>query len=107
MSPFQLLNQLCDKLQNSSIEKGLIYAKKNRFLLINELPTGLVLNIEPEGVIYMLGTGEEVLIHDQFSKSPVTLKVSTSNKADIILSIWPGDGTVRVEKDGVDILDLK
>ena len=34
---------------------------------------------------------------------PQTLK---SDKGDPIVSIWPGDGEVRVEKEGIDVLEL-
>jgi hypothetical protein len=53
-----------------------------------------------------LEKGEEVSVIDQFTTSPVTLRFSNSDRGHPILSVWPGDGEVRVEKDGVDILDL-
>ena len=34
------------------------------------------------------------------------VKLTASVKGEPILSIWPGDGEVRVEKDGVDVFDL-
>ena len=35
----------------------------------------------------------------------MTLKIE-SDQGDTIVSVWPGDGEVRVEKDGVDVFDL-
>ena len=29
-----------------------------------------------------------------------------SDNGETIISLWPGDGQVRVEKDGVDVFDL-
>ena len=42
---------------------------------------------------------------DVFTTAPVTVILNHSDKGDPIVSIWPGDGDVRVEKDGVDLLD--
>ncbi len=44
-------------------------------------------------------------MHDAFDKEPVTLKVESDN-GDTIISIWPGDGKVMVQKNGVDVFDL-
>jgi len=66
----------------------------------------LTLNIEPEGCFFPLGKGEEVAVTDAFTSIPVTVKLTRSDKGDLIISIWPGDGDVRVEKDGVDVFDL-
>ena len=43
---------------------------------------------------------------EEFKESPLTLKISNSGKGETIISIWPGDGAVRIEKDGEDVLDL-
>jgi hypothetical protein len=63
------------------------------------------LNIEPEGVQFSLASGEKVIVRDTFESEPVTLRVE-SDRGDTIISIWPGDGEVRVVKDGVDLFDL-
>jgi hypothetical protein len=81
-------------------------ANRNQFVIHNDLPQTLTLNIEPEGALFSLGKGAEVTVFDVFTHTPVTLKLTTSDKGGPILSIWPGDGDVRVEKDGVDLLDL-
>jgi hypothetical protein len=66
----------------------------------------MILNIEPEGAFFQLDTGNAVSVIDSYSSSPVTLKISRSEDGDPIISIWPGDGEVKVEKDGRDVLDL-
>ena len=81
-------------------------AHHNHFLIRNDLGRSLTLNIEPEGVFFPLGKGEEVSVTDVFTTAPVTLKLTSSGTGDPIVSIWPGDGEVRVEKDGVDLFEL-
>ena len=77
----------------------------SRFVIQNDLPGPVIVNIEPECVQVSLSSGETVTVRDVFEEAPVTLKVE-SDKGDTIISIWPGDGEVRVEKDGVDVFDL-
>jgi len=80
--------------------------RHNRFVIRNDLSKSLALNIEPEGAFFSLGKGEEASVSERFTANPVTVKISHSENGDLILSIWPGDGEVRVEKDGIDVLDL-
>jgi hypothetical protein len=77
----------------------------SRFVIQNDLSGPVILNIEPECVHFSLASGEKVTVQDTFEKEPVTLKVE-SDRGDTIISVWPGDGEVRVEKDGVDVFDL-
>ena len=77
----------------------------NRFVIQNELSSPVIVNIEPECVQVSLSPGEKVTVQDAFEKEPVTLKIE-SDRGDTIVSVWPGDGEVRVEKDGVDVFDL-
>jgi hypothetical protein len=77
----------------------------SRFAIQNDLSRPVIVNIEPECIQVSLSSGEKVTVQDVFEKLPVTLKVE-SDKGDIIISVWPGDGEVRVEKDGVDVFDL-
>ena len=81
-------------------------AHHNQFAIRNDLSKPLILNIEPEGGFFPLGRGEEVFVFDVFTATPVTLKLGNSDRGEPVLSIWPGDGEVRVEKNGVDVLDL-
>ena len=80
--------------------------RQNRFTIRNDFDTTLTLNIEPEGVFYPLGQGEEVSVTDDFAEVPISVKLSRADDAGVIVSIWPGDGDVKVEKDGVDVFDL-
>jgi len=78
----------------------------NRFLIVNEFDTPLVLNVEPEGAFFPLASGAEVTVIDEARIHPVTIKFGRLEGGDPVVSIWPGDGECRVEKDGVDVLDL-
>ncbi len=75
-------------------------SRHNQFIIRNDRPQALVLNIEPEGVFFPLGKGEEVSIREEFADAPVTIKLTNSDNGDPIVSIWPGDGEIKVEKDG-------
>lgn len=79
---------------------------RNRFLIRNDRSKSLTLNIEPEGAFFPLGKGEEVSVIDEFTTDPVTIKLADSDKGEPVLSIWPGDGEVRVEKEGASVLEL-
>ncbi len=79
---------------------------RSLFLIHNDLAERAILNIEPEGARVPLASGEEVSVIDEFARQPVTVKLGRSKDGDVSISIWPGDGEVRVEKGGVDVLDL-
>ena len=81
-------------------------ANPNRFVIRNDFAGPLSLNIEPQGALFPLASGEEVSVVDEFALQPVTVRFSKSEEGGLIVSSWPGDGEVRVEKDGVDVLDL-
>ena len=81
-------------------------AHQNHFVICNGLTKPLTLNIEPEGAFFLLNKGEEVSLIDVFTAIPVTIKLANSDNGDPLVSIWPGDGAVRVMKDGSDVLDL-
>jgi len=81
-------------------------AKVNQFVIRNSSCQSLTLNIEPEGALIELGHGDEVTVIDQFQHRPVTIEHTKADDGSRILSIWPGDGDVRVERGGVDVLEL-
>lgn len=81
-------------------------AHRNHFLIRNNSPATLTLNIEPEGAFFLLQQGEEVCVFDQFKSTPVSLNWTTSDQGAPLVSLWPGDGEIRVEKDGIDVFDL-
>ncbi|MGH7138756.1 MAG: hypothetical protein ACREHD_23665 [Pirellulales bacterium] len=77
----------------------------SRFFIQSDTPVALIVNIEPECVQVPLTLGETLTVKDRFENDPVTLKVE-SNDGETTISVWPGDGDVRVEKDGVDVFEL-
>lgn len=79
---------------------------RNEFVISNGWTKPLMLNIEPEAVVFTLSKGEEVRVTDVFESAPVTIKLTSSDRAEPMISIWPGDGEVTVEKDGVDVFDI-
>ena len=81
-------------------------AQHTHFVIRNNFTKSLTLNIEPEGAFFSLDAGEEVSINDVFTTTPVTVTLAHSETGLPIISIWPGDGQVRVEKNGADVLDL-
>jgi len=81
-------------------------AKQSRFVIHNDDGKPMILNIEPEGAFFQLDAGIAVSVIDLYDASPVILKISRSEDGAPIISIWPGDGEVKVEKDGFDVLDL-
>jgi len=81
-------------------------ARQNRFVIRNDHVRPAVLGIEPEGALLRLDPGEEVSVHETFATDPVTLKLSTTEDVEILLAIWPGDGEVTVQKEGIDVLEL-
>jgi hypothetical protein len=78
----------------------------NRFIISNDLAGPLTLSIEPEGAFFSLARGEDVSVSDVSTTAPVPINLSNSDKGGPIVSIWPGDGAVKVEQDGVDVLEL-
>jgi hypothetical protein len=80
-------------------------ATEGRVIIRNDLPGTLILNLEPECAAVPLESGEEASIFDVFKDYPSTLRLSRGEDGAPIVSIWPGDGAVRVEKDGIDVLD--
>jgi hypothetical protein len=81
-------------------------AQDGQFVIRNEFFRPLALYIEPEGAFFPFEKGEQVSVFDVFTTAPVTIKFTNTDQGEPILSIWPGDGEVRVEKNGVDLLDL-
>jgi hypothetical protein len=78
----------------------------SQFVIHNDLAEPTILNVEPEGHCLPLGRGEKVSVIDNFKSRSVTVTLGNSDNGGIVISIWPGDGEVRVEKDGVDARDL-
>jgi len=79
---------------------------RNHFVIHNATEKTFSLFIEPEGVSFALQCDQTVTIRDDFFNVPVTLRIGSDSDGNSILSIWPGDGRVTVEKDGIDVLDM-
>jgi hypothetical protein len=71
----------------------------------NDLPGPATVNVEPEGVFLSLGSGEEVAVVDEYTSHPVTVRLGETAGGAPVISIWPGDGEVRVERGGVNVLE--
>ena len=80
-------------------------ANQNRFLLRNDFSKPLVLNIEPEGFLASLDAGDQVTVLNDFDTQPLTLELTRSKSGDPIVTLWPGDGELRVERDGISLLN--
>ena len=81
-------------------------AQRSQFIICNDSFPMLMLNIEPEGAFFPLSKGDEVTVTDVYATIPATVRLTASDKGDPIVSVWPGDGEVRVEKNGVDVFNL-
>ncbi len=79
---------------------------QNRFVVENEQAKPLIVVAEPEACELRLAKDEQIVITDNYTESPVTIRVTTADSGEPMLSIWPGDGDVKIEKDGVDILEI-
>ena len=82
-------------------------SQQNRFVIRNNLSKPLELCVEPFGSIFPLAEGEEVTVRETFSESPVNLILTDAKDGGAVLSVWPGDGDVTVESDGVDVLGME
>jgi hypothetical protein len=80
--------------------------RENQFTIENRLDRPMVLNIEPEGAFFPLAHGDEVKVFDSFDSAPVTVRLDHTETGEPVVSIWPGDGDVRIEKGGIDVLEL-
>ena len=80
-------------------------SNRSRFVIRNDLPEPATLNIEPEGHFVPLGSGEEVSVVDDSTADSATVRLSKSDGGALVISIWPGDGEVKVERRGVDVLE--
>ena len=55
-------------------------------------------------MIVPLGPGCEVEVHERYVHEPFSVFVSVAEDGTPILSIWAGDGDMRVLQDGVNLL---
>jgi hypothetical protein len=79
---------------------------ENHFAIQNESNNMLVLNIEPEAVMFSVANSQAVSVHESYEIQPLTVLPERSEAGEPFILIWQGDGNVRVEKDGRDVFDL-
>jgi len=79
---------------------------KNTFFIHNNSSNATMIILEPEGFCFHLIPDEKISILDSSVIDPVTIRIDTNQTGACILSIWPGDGDVRVEKNGIDVFDI-
>jgi hypothetical protein len=78
----------------------------NKFLIDNDTGNDFAVHIEPECIVVQLKQGECLTVRDNYSVAPVTLRMGIDDLGRTVISIWPGDGDVSVEKNGVDVMDV-
>ena len=76
-----------------------------KFTIENDCKSELSVWVEPEAHPVPLLPGEELVIHDKYQKSPLTVRVSQDDAGLPMLSIWPGDVEAIVKKNGQNVLD--
>ncbi len=81
-------------------------AAQTSITIRNSLSNPVLVYIEPEGAEYSLGVGEDISVLSVCSTSPAVIELSESENGTSFISIWPGDGDLKVEKDGINLFDL-
>lgn len=72
------------------------------FRIDNSTADDLALFIEPHGLVYQLKPGLQVDVRVSNPETPPMVSVAIE-EGRLVLSIWPGHGTVRVEHDGEEV----
>lgn len=80
--------------------------KHSQFLIENDRSVPVAVAIEPEGMLMNLAPDESLVVKDEYETDPVTIRVSDDGEGGIVICIWPGDGDTKVEKNGVNVLEL-
>lgn len=78
----------------------------NEFLIDNDTGDDFAVHIEPECFVVQLKQGECLTVRDKYSIAPVTLRIGRDKLDRTVISIWPGDGDVVVERNGVNVTDV-
>jgi hypothetical protein len=78
---------------------------KIRFEILNDTAKKVDVQIEPEGWLFSLESGESVAVLGEYQKTPITVQLADDPKGGVCCAVIPGDGDVIVEKDGKNVLD--
>jgi hypothetical protein len=62
-------------------------ANQSVFLIQNDLPGPVILNIEPESAFHQLGRGEVATVFDRCKAHPATVKLGRSDKGETVVSV--------------------
>ena len=75
------------------------------FLIDNDTDEDFDVYVEPECFLVRLKHGECLTVRDSYAQSPVTVRIGKGESGERVLSLWPGDGDVVVEKNGINVMD--
>ena len=78
---------------------------KNNFLIDNDTGDDFAVHVEPECFVVHLKHGECLTVMETYSIAPITLRIGKDETNRTVISIWPGDGDVVVERNGVNVMD--
>ncbi len=81
-------------------------ARNTTFIIENDAEKDFDVFVEPEGVMVRLVQNEKIVVTDKYEEAPVTLRISRDDDGNVLMSVWPGDGDTKVEKNGVDVLEI-
>ena len=76
-----------------------------QFMIENDSDGDFDVYIEPECFVVRMKQGDCLTVRESYSESPVTVRVGKDETGRTVVSLWPGDGDVVVEKDGVNVME--
>lgn len=79
-------------------------ATTTQFMIDNDSDDDFAVHIEPECFVVRMKQGDCLTVRESYSKSPVTVRVGKDQTGQTVVSLWPGDGEIVVEKDGVNVM---
>lgn len=77
----------------------------NRFLIDTMTAEVLEVFVEPECVALHIANGECITVHEKYTTEPVTVRVNKDVNGKLLISLWPGDGDIVVEKNGINVME--
>lgn len=78
---------------------------RSSFEIHNESTKTLEFHLEPECWSFYLKKGESATIRGEYDREPPSIQFSDSDDGAIFGAVFPGDGDVVIEKNGVIIID--